>query len=104
MIPGLLTAAALLLCAILSVRVRPELGPRTREKVASLGNVWPAAVLAVFVIGSIYTGTVSPSAADRLGGLFVSVVRSAAETETVRIASANQQRRVAALAALKTEG
>lgn len=72
-LPGLLTAAMLMIGVYVSVALRPELAPEKTEifsfkdKVASLKNVWPAALLASVVLGGIYSGTVSPSAAGTVG-------------------------------------
>lgn len=74
-VPGLLTAGALLLCALLMVRFRPQLGPKKvetftfKEKCTSLLDIWPAMLLASVVLGGIYTGTFSPSAAGTVGAL-----------------------------------
>ncbi|WP_180900514.1 TRAP transporter large permease [Martelella soudanensis] len=74
-IPGFLTAAGLLLVSVISVALRKELAPVTterftmREKVGSLVTIWPAALLAAVVLGGIYTGAFSPSAAGTVGAV-----------------------------------
>lgn len=74
-LPGLLTAAMLLLGTVVSVKLNGSLAPArverfsTREKLSSLKDIWPTALLASIVLGGIYTGTVSPSAAGTVGAV-----------------------------------
>lgn len=72
-IPGIITAAAYIAVIAVMVRYRSALAPKTlprfslREKVSSLGAVWPIVVLAALVIGGIYLGFMPPSAAGAVG-------------------------------------
>lgn len=72
-LPGLLTALVLMLTVWISALWRKDLMPREietftmGEKVASLKEVWPAMLLAGVILGGIYSGTVSPSAAGTIG-------------------------------------
>jgi C4-dicarboxylate transporter, DctM subunit len=74
-IPGMITAAAYIGVIAVVVRWRPSLAPRSmprftlREKIASLGAIWPIVVLAVLVIGGIYLGFMPPSAAGAVGAV-----------------------------------
>ncbi|WP_417722714.1 TRAP transporter large permease [Salipiger sp.] len=74
-LPGLLTGLMLMLMVWISVRARPSLAPESvetfplREKIASLWDIWPVALLATTVLTGIYTGTVSPSAAGTVGAV-----------------------------------
>ncbi|MEX0405922.1 TRAP transporter large permease [Aquibium sp. LZ166] len=74
-LPGLLTAAVLILTVTVSVRLRPSLAPvsserfTAREKFAGLLDIWPAALLILIVLGGIYTGLMSPSAAGAVGAV-----------------------------------
>jgi C4-dicarboxylate transporter DctM subunit len=74
-LPGTLTAIMLMFMVWVSVVARPQLAPKTvdhftlREKITSLWDIWPVAVLATIVLSGIYTGTVSPSAAGTVGAM-----------------------------------
>ena len=72
-IPGLLTVAGYFLTLYLLVRFRPALAPvlreriARRERIASLGPLWPFMVLVVIVLGGLYGGVFSASAAGAIG-------------------------------------
>ncbi len=72
-LPGFLTAGMLMLTVYISALFRKELMPAKvetftlREKIVGLREIWPAMLLAAIVLGGIYTGTVSPSAAGAVG-------------------------------------
>lgn len=72
-LPGILTAMALMLTVYVSSLVRKDLMPKkietftVREKVVGLRQVSPSMLLAAIILGGIYTGTVSPSAAGTIG-------------------------------------
>lgn len=74
-LPGILTAMMLMAMVWISVSLRPSLAPASTEsfsfgeKVASLWDIWPVALLAAVVLTGIYTGTVSPSAAGTVGAV-----------------------------------
>lgn len=72
-LPGFLTAAVLMLTVYVSALFRKDLMPAKvesftlREKIGGLREIWPAILLATLILGGIYTGTVSPSAAGAVG-------------------------------------
>jgi tripartite ATP-independent transporter DctM subunit len=84
MVPGAVLAVAFALFVIGYAMVRPEAAPRAAEdrgsfldKLRSLYEVLPVAILIVVVLGSMYVGIVTPTEAAALGS-FVSLVLAAA--------------------------
>lgn len=79
-IPGMLTGGIYLAGIALMVRLRPRWAPPSvqsftiREKIGSLKTVWPIAIVSFIVVGGIYSGLVSPSAAGAVGALAVLIV------------------------------
>jgi tripartite ATP-independent transporter DctM subunit len=79
-LPGILTAAVYLVGIAVFVRIWPHWAPPSnlrfplRERIRSLSSVWPVAVIAFIVVGGIYSGTVSPSAAGAVGAVGALVV------------------------------
>ena len=79
-VPGVLTGAIYLAGIFLMVRVRPRWAPPAvqhhtmREKIGSLKTGWPIAIVSFIVVGGIYSGLVSPSAAGAVGALAVLIV------------------------------
>ncbi|MEQ8901536.1 MAG: TRAP transporter large permease [Roseovarius sp.] len=79
-IPGVLTGGIYLAGIALMVRVRPRWAPPSvrsftmREKIGSLKTVWPIGIVSFIVVGGIYSGLVSPSAAGAVGALAVLIV------------------------------
>ncbi|MCR9196861.1 MAG: TRAP transporter large permease subunit, partial [Hyphomonas sp.] len=75
LLPGLLTAVVYLSGIMVFVRIWPKWAPKPnrcyplRERVRSLKSVWPIALIAFIVVGGIYSGTVSPSAAGAIGAI-----------------------------------
>jgi len=83
MLPGAVLAVAFALFVIGYAVVRPEAAPRAAEdqgslldKLRSLYEVAPVAILIVVVLGSMYVGIVTPTEAAALGS-FVSLVLAA---------------------------
>lgn len=83
-IPGFLTAGVYLAALVVMVRLRPKLAAATdlkfswEEKKDSLKRVGPFMVLAIIVIGGIYSGLVFPSSAGAVGAvgaLFLAIWR-----------------------------
>lgn len=74
-LPGLLTAAVYLIGISIFVRIWPHWAPPSDRKfplgqrIRSLTTVWPIAVIAFIVVGGIYSGLVSPSAAGAVGAV-----------------------------------
>lgn len=72
-LPGLLTAFMYVVGIAVYIRFRPHLAPEpteqftTRQKLESLGRVWPFALLVVVVLGGIYSGAMFPSSAGAVG-------------------------------------
>lgn len=79
--PGLLTAVAYAGLIIIRCTIQPSLAPAvdlsgvTRaERRQAMAEVWPIPVLAIGVIGGIYTGLVTPTEAGALGALLAAVI------------------------------
>ena len=71
-IPGLIALAGYLLTIAIYTRLAPQAGaalPRVgyAARIAALRDVWPVALIFVVVIGGIYTGAFSPTAAAAVG-------------------------------------
>ena len=71
-IPGLIALAGYLLTIAIYTRLAPQAGaalPRVgyAARLAALRDVWPVALIFVVVIGGIYTGAFSPTAAAAVG-------------------------------------
>lgn len=71
-LPGILLASLLILSIYVRCRINPTLGPpgpatKLREKVVSLKNSWPVALLFLMVIGGIYAGIFTPTEAAGIG-------------------------------------
>jgi len=79
-LPGILTAAVYIVGIGVFVRIWPDWAPPSvrhfplRDRIRSLSTVWPVAVIAFIVVGGIYSGTVSPSAAGAVGAVGALVV------------------------------
>jgi C4-dicarboxylate transporter DctM subunit len=72
-LPGVMTVAAYLIAIWIMCRRNPKLAPlapvtfTAREKVKALAGLWSVAVLFLLVIGGIYSGMFTPSAAAAVG-------------------------------------
>jgi tripartite ATP-independent transporter DctM subunit len=74
-IPGCLTAVVYSVSIILRARFNPKLAPvladahrvTLRNRAVSLSRIWPVALLAVIVLGGIYTGLFTPTEAGAAG-------------------------------------
>lgn len=72
-VPGLLTALAYIVVIGIMLRVRPDIAPPAsaglpfRERLEGLGSIWPIMVLAIIVVGGIYSGFMTPSSAGAVG-------------------------------------
>jgi len=91
-LPGLLTASFYIITIPLLVRLRPDWAPppamklRFKEKLIGLKGLWPMLLLVFIVLGGIYTGLTSPTAAGALGAvgaLAISVARRRISTVDV---------------------
>lgn len=77
--PGLITAGALTAIVLVTAIRNPRLGPPVsskmpwKEKIASLPGIWPALVMALLVLGGIYSGisTATEAAATGAFGAFM---------------------------------
>lgn len=72
LLPGLLAAASYILVIAIFVRIRPADGPAgpratTRQRLSSLLDIWPVAVIFTAVIGGIYSGFFTPTQAAAIG-------------------------------------
>ena len=74
-VPGLMTAGIYVIGILIFVRIRPDIAGRTdqrfgwSERVRSLGDIWPVALLSGIVLCGIYTGTMFPSSAGAVGAI-----------------------------------
>jgi C4-dicarboxylate transporter, DctM subunit len=72
-VPGLLTAIIYLVAIPILVRLKPDWAPAPqpkhslRDRMSSLKNLWPMALLIGIVMGGIFTGTFPASAAGAIG-------------------------------------
>lgn len=79
-LPGLLTGFIYIIGIGILVRGKPSWAPPAskryplRERVSSLKSVWPIGFVSFLVVGGIYSGLVSPSAAGAIGALGVLLV------------------------------
>ncbi len=89
-LPGLLTMAGYIVAILVMVSFFPGYAPTKLEryplgeKVRSLKGVWPVAVLATLVLGSIYSGAMPPSAAGAVGAAGVIVLAFARRSLNMR--------------------
>ncbi|MDE0368196.1 MAG: TRAP transporter large permease [Gammaproteobacteria bacterium] len=72
LIPGLIATAGYWAAISVYVRLRPGAGPVVpaapmRERIRSLGGVWPVAVIFVSVVGGIYFGIFTPTEGAAIG-------------------------------------
>jgi tripartite ATP-independent transporter DctM subunit len=92
-IPGILTAVAYSVLISVLVRVDPSIAPTgqprasRRERLASLGQTWSIALLFLFIMGGIYGGYFSPSAAGAAGSFGAMVILAARRRLTWNVLS-----------------
>ncbi len=74
-VPGIMTAVAYLIAIWVMVTIRPSIAPvpeerfSLREKLQAFYSIWAFALLAVIVIGGIYSGAMFPSSAGAVGAV-----------------------------------
>jgi C4-dicarboxylate transporter, DctM subunit len=74
-VPGLFTVGVYLAAIAVMTRLKPQIAPlpaerfTVREKFESFTAIWPFALLAVIVIGGIYSGAMYPSSAGAVGAV-----------------------------------
>lgn len=79
-VPGIVTALAYCALVMVMVRLRPEIAPNRagasslRDKFRALAGIWAVAILFVMVMGGIYTGLFSPSAAGAVGAFGTMII------------------------------
>lgn len=79
-VPGVVTALAYCVLVLILVKLKPELAPNKagpsslREKLRALTGIWAVGLLFVIVMGGIYTGQFSPSAAGAAGAFGTMVI------------------------------
>lgn len=71
-IPGFMLALILSLAVAVTVKIKPDLAPRTEgvswsQRFSSLKRVWAFGVLAISIIGSIYAGIATPTESAAIG-------------------------------------
>ena len=77
--PGLCLAAFLSIYIMIVTKIRPSLAPTLeaagwRERIVSLGRVWPILLLSLAVMGSIYGGVATPTEAAGIGAFGAMVI------------------------------
>lgn len=78
--PGLLMAITLSIGIWLLALRKPNLIPRSnkimswREKLASIAQAWPMLILAVIILGGIYTGVFAPTEASAIGAFAALII------------------------------
>lgn len=80
-VPGILTAVGYVVTISLMVRWRPELAPRNasfdlKRAMHSLRTTWAVVLLMVIVIGSLYSGIVTPTEVGAIGAASALVIIS----------------------------
>ena len=90
-LPGLLTALAYAVLIIVRCSVNPSLAPKidlshvtSRDRWRAIAEVWPIPVLALGVIGGIYSGLATPTEAGALGAIFAAVIAVATRRINLR--------------------
>ena len=79
LIPGLIATIGYAIAIAVYVRINPESGPVAptlpfRERVRSLGAVWPVAAIFLLVIGGIYLGVFTPTEGAAIGAAATGLV------------------------------
>lgn len=80
LIPGVILAIALSLGILILATRNPELAPSStisvpwREKLSSLRGIWPVTLLALIIVGGIYTGVFTPTEAAAVGAFSAFVI------------------------------
>ena len=80
-IPGIILSLIFCVAIGIAVKMRPGLAPRIQgvswsERFSSLKYVWPFIVLAISVIGTIYTGIATPTESAAIGATLAIVIAS----------------------------
>jgi tripartite ATP-independent transporter DctM subunit len=78
MIPGFLLATLLMLTIIIRVKLNPNLAPKPkkvtwREKLLAAGQILPFILIIIIVLGSIFTGIMTPTESAAMGA-FLSIL------------------------------
>lgn len=78
-IPGLLLTLILCTGIGVSVKLKPDLAPRVegvtwKERFASLKRIWAFVILAISIIGSIYTGIATPTESAAIGATLAIII------------------------------
>jgi C4-dicarboxylate transporter DctM subunit len=78
-IPGLVLATILSTAIAIAVKMKPQLAPRIegvtwQKRFSSLKNVWAFIVIALSIIGTIYTGIATPTESAAIGATFSMIV------------------------------
>ncbi len=79
LIPGIIATIGYSISIAVYVRLNPEAGPAAppvplRERMRSLGAVWPVAAIFVLVIGGIYLGVFTPTEGAAIGAAATGLV------------------------------
>ncbi len=82
LVPGILLAVLLMVTIYVQVRLKPSIAPTRpaapmKERMASLGLIWPLILIFILVMGGIYGGIFSPTEAAACGA-FIALIFSIA--------------------------
>ena len=72
LVPGIIATIGYMIVVSVYVRIAPESGPAAervalRDKIASLREIWPTALVFILVVGGIYLGWFSPTEGAAIG-------------------------------------
>ena len=78
-IPGLLATVGYMIVVAFYVRIAPDAGPAVdrlpwTERIVSLKQIWPVAIVFLLVVGGIYVGWFSPTEGAAIGAASVGVI------------------------------
>lgn len=78
-IPGIILSSILSTAIALAVKINPQLAPRVEnvtwaERISSLKRIWAFILLALSIIGTIYTGIATPTESAAIGATFSIII------------------------------
>ena len=90
-IPGIITALGYIVTILIWVKLKPDVAPKIDERptlkarFGSLKNTWPVLLLITVVVGTIYTGIVTPTEAGAVGAFIVFLIAIAMRRFSVKL-------------------
>ena len=91
-LPGLLLTGLMMLYLYIVVKLRPHMAPRGQEKISArerwsaLRHVWPACLMILAVLGTIYFGIATPTEAAGVGAFAAFAIAAGRRELSVRLA------------------